>query len=106
MLTRILLISGTAAALVLTGTASAQQAQPDSSARAAHAREKFEERFNAADTDHDGLLSRDEAQRGMPNVYKHFDEIDTARRGQVSKEEIGAFMAKMARQRGATQGGN
>ena len=108
MLTRILL-SSAAAALVLTGAASAQPAQPappDASTRAAHARAKFEERFNAADTDHDGMLSREEAQRGMPNVYKHFDEIDTAKRGQISKEEIAAFMAKLARQRRAVQGGN
>lgn len=110
MSARTLLIPGLAAASVVltvlavpTGSAFAQQQM---GARAEQARAKFEQRFNAADTDHDGTLSREEAKAGMPNVYKHFDEIDTAKRGVVSKEEIGAYLEKKAQQhRGMHQGG-
>jgi Ca2+-binding EF-hand superfamily protein len=50
------------------------------------------ERFTAADTDHDGMLTKAEAQKGMPFVAKHFDEIDTAKAGKVSVADITKFM--------------
>ena len=37
---------------------------------------KMRDRFEAADVDHDGLLSRDETAKGLPHLSKHFDEID------------------------------
>ncbi|KWR92224.1 hypothetical protein [Cupriavidus sp. IDO] len=71
--------------------------------RGEQARERFDARFNAADANHDGKLSREEAKAGMPNIFKHFDEIDTAKRGAVSKEEIGEFLARKERERRGTQ---
>jgi Ca2+-binding EF-hand superfamily protein len=50
------------------------------------------ERFTAADTDHDGMLTKAEAQKGMPFVAKHFDDIDAAKAGKVSLADITKYM--------------
>ncbi|MGE8453415.1 MAG: hypothetical protein ACN6OP_22970, partial [Pseudomonadales bacterium] len=75
-------------ALVFTG-ASAQQTQeskaqqgtestqiPNAPPTTAEAKAIIAERFKAADVNHDGKLSREEAKAGMPEVYKRFDQID------------------------------
>lgn len=54
----------------------------------------FSERFKQADTNHDGKLTRDEAQAGMPEVYKRFDKIDTRKRGYVTERQVGAVWSK------------
>jgi len=54
--------------------------------------EHAKERFAAADTDHDGMLTKVEAQKGMPFVAKHFDEIDKAKAGKVSAADITKFI--------------
>lgn len=46
------------------------------------------ERFAKADADHDGKLTREEAQKGMPFVAKHFDQIDASKAGHVSLDQI------------------
>jgi Ca2+-binding EF-hand superfamily protein len=48
-------------------------------------------RFEAADTNHDGALSREEA-KSMPMILQHFDEIDANKDGKVSEEELKAMM--------------
>jgi Ca2+-binding EF-hand superfamily protein len=75
------------AALLLPAAAFAQDAD-----RLKNMLEHAKERFAAADTDHDGMLTKLEAQRGMPFVAKHFDEIDTAKAGKVSAADITKFM--------------
>ena len=55
------------------------------------------ERLKAADTNGDGLISRDEAQ-ALPMIAKHFDEIDTNHDGQLSPDELRAFHEKMRAQ--------
>ncbi len=57
-------------------------------------RQQFMKRFSAADTNGDGKLTRDEAKSGMPGVYKHFDDIDTAKKGYVTVEDIAAYGAQ------------
>ena len=60
----------------------------------AHGRDmaaELKKRFAAADVNHDGLLSREEAKAGMPFVYRNFDQIDTAKTGAVSMAEIATF---------------
>ena len=52
------------------------------------------ERLKAADTDGNGLISRDEA-KALPMIAKHFDEIDTNGDGQISPDELRAFHEKM-----------
>ncbi|WP_347559068.1 EF-hand domain-containing protein [Robbsia sp. KACC 23696] len=54
-------------------------------------------RFQAADTNHDGRLTRSEAEAGMPRVAAHFDQIDTEKRGSITLDQI---VAAMQRQRG------
>jgi Ca2+-binding EF-hand superfamily protein len=51
-------------------------------------------RFEQADTDHDGRLTRSEAA-AMPFVAKHFDEIDTNHDGYISRDELRAARERM-----------
>ena len=46
------------------------------------------ERFEKADVNHDGKLTREEAKAGMPRVYKNFDRIDVDKKGFVTLQEI------------------
>ncbi|ALK32926.1 EF-hand domain-containing protein [Burkholderia plantarii] len=55
--------------------------------------QKLEQRFAAADADHDGKLTLAEAQAGMPRLAAHFDEIDTAHQGYVTLDQIEQFAA-------------
>jgi len=55
--------------------------------------EKFTEKFDAADADHDGFLTRDEASRNMPRIAKDFDAIDTDHDGKLSPQEIAHYFA-------------
>ena len=59
---------------------------------------RFDQRFRAADQDSDGALTRDEARRSMPSVYRRFKEIDTDHDGKVTREEIEAAFSKRARE--------
>ncbi|MGU4701465.1 EF-hand domain-containing protein [Burkholderia cepacia] len=59
--------------------------------------QKLEARFAAADVDHDGKLTRAEAQAGMPRVAEHFDEIDSAHAGYVTLAQIEQFAAQHMR---------
>ncbi|WP_144113451.1 EF-hand domain-containing protein [Paraburkholderia sp. BCC1886] len=56
--------------------------------------QKLEARFAAADADHDGKLTPAEAQTGMPRLYAHFDEIDTAHKGYVTLAEIEQYLVQ------------
>jgi EF hand len=49
------------------------------------------EKMRAADTNGDGLISRQEADASLPRVAKHFEEIDANKDGQLSREEMRAF---------------
>ena len=61
-------------------------------------------RFEAADTDHDGLLSREEAAAGLPRVARHFDEIDLTGSGRVSFSQIEAHVLRRSAWRAASVG--
>jgi Ca2+-binding EF-hand superfamily protein len=54
---------------------------------------KFEDYFARADTDGDGVLSRAEAERGLPRVAKKFERIDRDGDGRLTREEIQAWLA-------------
>lgn len=55
--------------------------------------DKLDRNFDAADRNHDGLLSRDEASAGhVAFIVNNFDGIDTAKRGLVSKDDVHAFI--------------
>jgi Ca2+-binding EF-hand superfamily protein len=51
-------------------------------------------KFQAADVNHDGKLTLEEAKAGMPRVAKAFDKIDVEKRGYVTLEQIQAFVGK------------
>lgn len=57
---------------------------------------QMQERFAAANTTHDGKLTREQAQAGMPRVAQHFDEIDTQKAGFVTLAQIEDFMRARA----------
>ena len=51
---------------------------------------RFEGRFKKADADGNGMISRAEAEKGMPRLVRHFDRIDANKDGQVTSEEMAA----------------
>jgi hypothetical protein len=87
-------------ALILMHTAGAASGDQRLAKRAA----QLQARFEQADGDHDGKLTRAEAKAGMPRIYEHFDEIDTSHNGVLTLEDIKAYaVAKMSqRQKPAT----
>jgi len=46
----------------------------------------LDQRFNAADTNHDGGLDREEA-KDMPMLSQYFDEVDANKDGKVTRQE-------------------
>ena len=90
-----------AALLILTGPAWAQApALPRTTTPAAaspanpvrpNARRTMQERFDAANTTHDGHLTLEQARAGRMNaVVRDFDAIDTAKHGYVTMDDIKA----------------
>ena len=53
--------------------------------------EIINKRFDSADTNHDGALSREEA-KNTPMILQHFDDIDANKDGKVTEEELKAWM--------------
>jgi Ca2+-binding EF-hand superfamily protein len=47
------------------------------------------DRLRAADTNADGMISREEA-KALPRLAKRFDQIDTDKNGQITAEEMKA----------------
>lgn len=53
---------------------------------------RFIDRFNAANTTHDGRLTLEQAQAAnMPMLVRHFNEIDTQHKGYVTLPDIQAW---------------
>jgi hypothetical protein len=65
------------------------------------AMQMLNQKFDTADSNHDGKLSPDEAKAGMPHISEHFGEIDSNKDGYVSKAEIVSAMAAMKAKRDA-----
>lgn len=80
---RIALLSLAAAMALATQPALAQQG---------NMAQQVADRFKAADKDHDGKLTLEEAREGMPRVAQVFDQIDTGKTGSITLQQIGAFM--------------
>ncbi|HUB89287.1 MAG TPA: EF-hand domain-containing protein [Dyella sp.] len=53
----------------------------------------LDKNFDAADRNHDGMLTRQEAQ-AAPFFARHFDAIDAENRGEVSKQDVHAYVAR------------
>lgn len=80
--------------LVLGFQAQAQPAAPPPdttgkpAASAAHHRMSWKQRFAQANTTHDGHLTLDQAKAGYATIARHFDQIDTAKKGYVTLDDI------------------
>lgn len=70
-------------------------AEPDTAPPAhpdAALKKDWEQRFRAADKNHDRKLDRAEAKAGLPKIlYEHFDDIDTNHDGRITPEELWAM---------------
>ena len=64
----------------------------------AQALAKLEAQFRAADRDNNGSLTIEEA-KNFGFVARHFEAIDTARRGAVSFDELRAYLTRMKAER-------
>lgn len=54
--------------------------------------------FDIADKNHDGLLTREEADKGpVPFIRAHFDQIDKDKRGTVSKQDVADYVRSLQR---------
>lgn len=62
-------------------------------------RERARQRFHAADTNRDGVLSREELGRLKPGAVKNFDQLDHNADGGLSEQEVAKALRKQARQR-------
>jgi hypothetical protein len=67
----------------------------------AEAQAQRRERFRKADTNGDGRLTGEEAQKGMPLVARDFDRIDANKDGAVTLEELEAALKARAEARKA-----
>jgi hypothetical protein len=79
------------AALVFITSAGAVAAQEEGGKGGGQMAARMQARFAAADTNHDGRLTREEAKSGMPFVYKHFDDIDKQKAGSITMADIAAY---------------
>jgi len=49
------------------------------------------QRFEAANTTHDGHLTLDQAKTGYKSVARHFAAIDTDKKGYITEDDIRAY---------------
>jgi hypothetical protein len=78
-----------------------EQCKADPEKCRAEAQARGRERFKKADANGDGRLSREEAKKGMPQLARDFDRIDTNKDGMVTVEELEAARKSRA---GASKG--
>jgi hypothetical protein len=71
-------------------------ASPATNERMTRALAQLQSRFAQANTTHDGKLTREQAQAGMPMVAQHFDAIDSQHAGYVTLAQIEDFMRERA----------
>jgi hypothetical protein len=83
------------------GAATAANAMPAAAGHVEEALTVMHQRFEAADTNHDGRISREDARSRMPFVYRNFDAIDTEHKGYLTMAQIEAYAARQAMARRA-----
>lgn len=74
-------IGAVSATLLFSGVLNAQESLKD---------RMIDQKFAAADKNHDGKLTFAEAQAGMPKVAANFDKIDSKKLGYVTLEQVKA----------------
>lgn len=58
------------------------------------AQAEMAKRFNKADANGDGMLTKEEANGNMPKVYKNFDAIDTEKKGFITMDQVKSYAAQ------------
>src|SRR5512142_65144 len=91
----ILLAPGLAMAQVPEGQATVQTQQQRRQARRQRLQQRFEARFRQMDTNHDGVISRDEWTR-RPQA---FDRIDTNHDAVLTQDELKTVVVRAVRRR-------
>jgi hypothetical protein len=82
--------------------AGAMQQQPGPQPRGG----QMVQRFENANTTHDGKLTLEQAQSGhMPAIAKHFADIDINHRGYITMDDIRSWHMRMMATRNPPQGG-
>ena len=79
--------------------APAETTAPAAPGRHGRTRMTMQQRFDQANTTHDGHLTLDQAKAGMPMVAKHFDAIDKDKKGYVTMDDVSAYRAEHRRSR-------
>ncbi len=90
------LLAGSALAQAPAGSASppAPAASTAPAPAPAHPHMTLQQRFDQANTTHDGHLTLDQAKAGMPRVAKHFEAIDKDKKGYVTADEVRAYLSE------------
>ena len=70
---------------------------------AAPAPSALADRFAAADVNHDGKVTLEEATGKMPMVARNFDKIDKTKKGYVTLDDLQAFAQERSAQRNAAK---
>ena len=63
--------------------------------------ESIKARFLASDNDNDGTIDRQEATESLPQIARHFNQVDTNQDGVISLEELEAAQARIVERRKA-----
>lgn len=62
--------------------------------------DRLSAKFAKADVNHDGKLTKAEAEAGMPRLAEHFDDIDTEHKGYLTLDQLKLFMQFIQSRRG------
>jgi hypothetical protein len=62
-------------------------------------RQRLHERFTGSDKDSDGSISREEAAETLPQIARHFNQVDANGDGVVTLNELAVVHAKMVERR-------
>jgi Ca2+-binding EF-hand superfamily protein len=85
------------ASFALASQAGEGAASPDRKARHEEMKAQMLERLKAADTNGDGMISREEANVALPQLARHFDRIDSDKNGLISIQEFESAMKGLHR---------
>jgi Ca2+-binding EF-hand superfamily protein len=88
-----------ATCLAASVAASAVAQNPQNSSRAEQLKAQMIERFQQADVNKDGRITKTEANGKMPRLYQRFDQIDKDGDGYVNQADIIGYVEKQAAQR-------
>lgn len=64
-------------------------------------RKRIQERFLGSDKDNDGSISREEAAETLPQIFRHFSQVDNNDDGVISVSELEAVQARAIERRRA-----